>query len=561
MRMFISGRTVQRVLICVTLTFAANWHSVVSAQTETEKWRDDLRVFTDMTVKGHKNAFHTITRKQFDDAVSRLSRRVPTLKRHEIIVELARIVAMVGDGHTRLQFYRPEVRFRKFPITLYSYPDGIYVQAVDNSAKWAAGLKLVSIGGESAEKAFEKVAAVTSRDNEYNLKEFTCKYMAIPEVLHALRVIPDMDSARFTVDDPAGKQASFTLPAKPMPSTNDFLLVEPRNSDMTRARDGSGSTAPLWLNKADEAFSFEYLPAPKVLYVQFTRVENKPNETFEEFCRKVFEFAESNPVDKFVIDLRLNTGGNSELNGPLLLGLIRRQKIDQYGKLFVIIGRRTFSAAGHLLAELEQYTNAIFVGEPAGTGANHFGENFRFELPNSKITVTLSSEWWQKSDPRDIRTTTFPELTAELTAEDYRTNRDPALEVILNYTVSSSLKEQLLSVLDTTPVDNRVAALKAHYLEYKLSPLRKYFSTEKQINDLGYELMAKKRLDEAIEVFKLNVVSYPGSANSFDSLAAALEEKGDKIGALSNYRKALEIERKETNRYRIKQAIRSLSSR
>lgn len=543
------------------LTAVAHLSSAVYAQTETERWRQDLKVFANMTVKVHKNAFHSITRKQFDEAVGRLSSRVPTLKRHEIIVEIARIVAMIGDGHTRLQFYRPEVKFRKFPITLYSYSDGIHVQAVDNSAKWAAGLKLLSIGTESAEKAFEAVGAVTSRDNEYNLKEFTCKYMTIPEVLHALRIIPNMEVARFTVAYPDGKQASFTLSAKQMPSSSEFLIAEPRGTDMTRARDSSGSTVPLWLKRAEEAFSFEYLPATKLLYVQFTRVENKPNETFEEFCRKVFEVADNNPVDKFVVDLRLNTGGNSELNGPLLLGLIRRQQIDQYGKLFVIIGRRTFSAAGHLVAEIEQYTNAIFVGEPAGTGANHYGENFRFELPNSKITITLSSEWWQKSDPRDIRTTTFPELTAELTAEDYRTNRDPALEVILNYTGSSSLKERLIRVLDTTPVDNRVAALKSKYLEFKDSPLRKYFSTEKQINDLGYELMAKKRLDEAIEVFKLNVMSYPRSANSFDSLAAALEEKGDKIGALSNYRRALEIERKETNRYRINQALKRLDGR
>jgi tetratricopeptide (TPR) repeat protein len=61
------------------------------------------------------------------------------------------------------------------------------------------------------------------------------------------------------------------------------------------------------------------------------------------------------------------------------------------------------------------------------------------------------------------------------------------------------------------------------------------------INRLGYELLSNKRLDEAIEVLKLNVESYPKSSNAYDSLAEAYMMSGNKALAIKNYEKSLEL--------------------
>jgi hypothetical protein len=54
-------------------------------------------------------------------------------------------------------------------------------------------------------------------------------------------------------------------------------------------------------------------------------------------------------------------------------------------------------------------------------------------LPNSKLTVRLSTLWWQDMDPRDTRVWQAPDLSAELTFADYRTGRDPAMDLIQHY--------------------------------------------------------------------------------------------------------------------------------
>jgi len=64
---------------------------------------------------------------------------------------------------------------------------------------------------------------------------------------------------------------------------------------------------------------------------------------------------------------------------------------------------------------------------------------------------------------------------------------------------------------------------------------------ESDINTIGYNLMANKKLDQAIEVFKLNTQLYPESFNTWDSLGEAYAAAGKKPEAIENYEKSLKI--------------------
>ena len=55
------------------------------------------------------------------------------------------------------------------------------------------------------------------------------------------------------------------------------------------------------------------------------------------------------------------------------------------------------------------------------------------------------------------------------------------------------------------------------------------------------------REDEAVGVFELNTVLYPGSSNAFDSLGEAYVSHGRKEDAIRSYRKALELDPKNEN--------------
>ena len=59
----------------------------------------------------------------------------PTLARHQVIVELARIVARVGDGHTNVAPTRdPKIGFHTYPVKLYFFKDGLFVRSASRDA-------------------------------------------------------------------------------------------------------------------------------------------------------------------------------------------------------------------------------------------------------------------------------------------------------------------------------------------------------------------------------------------------------------------------------------------
>jgi len=66
-------------------------------------------------------------------------------------------------------------------------------------------------------------------------------------------------------------------------------------------------------------------------------------------------------------------------------------------------------------------------------------------------------------------------------------------------------------------------------------------STEAEINTIGYRLMANKKLEQAIEVFKLNTQLYPESFNTWDSLGEAFAAAGKKTEAIENYEKSIKL--------------------
>ena len=57
----------------------------------------------------------------------------------------------------------------------------------------------------------------------------------------------------------------------------------------------------------------------------------------------------------------------------------------------------------------------------------------------------------------------------------------------------------------------------------------------------------KQKVKEAIEIFKLNVGTYPQSANAYDSLGEAYLINGDTESAIANYKKSLELDPRNTN--------------
>lgn len=64
---------------------------------------------------------------------------------------------------------------------------------------------------------------------------------------------------------------------------------------------------------------------------------------------------------------------------------------------------------------------------------------------------------------------------------------------------------------------------------------------ENDLNELGFILLKQEKKKDAIEIFKLNLYLYPGSANAYDSIAEAYETDGDFDLAIKYFKQCLEL--------------------
>ena len=85
------------------------------------------------------------------------------------------------------------------------------------------------------------------------------------------------------------------------------------------------------------------------------------------------------------------------------------------------------------------------------------------------------------------------------------------------------------------------------FTSIKKDPENRLYFDENEFNSMGYRLMGKGQIKEAIEIFLLNVSMYPNSANVYDSLGEAYMVSGDIKKAINNYKKSLELNPKNTN--------------
>ena len=387
-------------------------------------WRADLHFMATEMERMHKNLYHSISREEFAARVAALDARIPSLERHEIIVEMMKIVAAVGDGHTNIYPTRdPKIGFHTLPIAVWFFGDDLYIRAAHESQRQLVGARVIRIGDRDVRAAYAAVKPLIGRENEQGARYWAPYLLVMPEVLHALGITRSVDEVPLTIATDTGEKQVVLHPFEPVPiMSGDTATMFDRRPGWMDAR---GDADPLWLNDSAPQ-RMTVLPQTKTLYVQLNQI----GEGLRDFSEAMRQKIEADGIDRLIIDLRRNRGGNGDFNAYVVRAVIQSMRVDQKGHLFVIIGPATFSAAQMLCDALERYTNVTFVGEPTGSRGNAYGDSRKITLPNSGITVRASVFYWQNWFPLDEREATMPDIAAPLTFDEYWRGVDPALAAI-----------------------------------------------------------------------------------------------------------------------------------
>ena len=347
--------------------------------------------------------------------LERLKRDVPRLSDEEIYTGMYAMLAPLRQGHTVL-WPMPGARF--LPLRFYVFPEGLYVIEGREGYAELAGARVVSIGKLPAEEAWRRLNALRSYDGEMELA-WGVFILADAAVLKGIGAIDSMERVDLGVEMRDGSSRKVSVTTKEgMPQERIDRLVAP-----------AGREPPLFLSHMDRVFWHVPMPKLDAFYVQVNNVADAPDETLEQYGRRLWTELGKSSAAHLILDLRHNNGGNSLTYPELLRTVIAFSRVPGH-RVYVLIGRRTYSAAANLITDLERLADAVFVGEASSECCRLHGDPTTAELPYSKVKAELTAVIWNLSSPADRRREMSPHLPVRLTAKAYLAGEDPALEAL-----------------------------------------------------------------------------------------------------------------------------------
>jgi hypothetical protein len=373
----------------------------------------------------HPNLTHSTSRDALDRAVADLVATIPNASDDELMVGVLRIVALVSaagcDAHTGAFIWGAgSYALDSLPLRLWLFPgelvDSLVIVDALPPYQDLIGSTIDRIEDGEEPTVRQQLLSLIPRDNDWTFRLLAPRYILIPQVLRGLRIA---DDGRVTLLVTKSDGVSRAANVEPIPMADYNAWAGPYGLHLPV------DPEVLYLSRIGEALWWQRLQDRETLYVQYNRMDRLPSETGRELRTEL----RKPDVTRVVLDLRHNYGGEvSEVDR--MTALFDDPAVDRPGRLFVITGRNTFSAASLLVARLDHDTDAEIVGERMGGCPTAYGDDEDVTLPFSGIVVSVAGMLEVGVEADDKRTTIEPDIPAQLTLDDWANGSDPALGMI-----------------------------------------------------------------------------------------------------------------------------------
>ena len=409
-------------------------------------WKSDIEYLKDTLPQKHINIFFKISENEFNKQLDALLTELPELTDLQVAVKIQQILAKMGDSHTNAGWVKFINADKNIGIGTYWFRDGLYIISTNQQDTMLLGKKIVRIGGVKIQELVDSLKTMFTDENEALTKSLVPLHLIYGQLLnHFGCVVKEEGFIEFEVAN----------------ETNRVFQHQVKLGHKDSTLFSNISSSPL-LYGSNNWFVEEYDEKNGIYFVQYNRCDSKelamefsqPQDiidkkpSFLEFKQEVFKTISEKPIKKFVFDMRYNGGGSAPQGNKFIEELSKIKEINQKGKLFVLVGRETFSSAIINTLNFQEKTKAILVGEETGGKASHFGETRNFRLPSSGLKITYSTKYFYYNKKnkikvfrskegintnKDKRESIIPDDIVELSFDNYKNNVDPVLKWIEKY--------------------------------------------------------------------------------------------------------------------------------
>ncbi|MBS7700427.1 MULTISPECIES: hypothetical protein [unclassified Chelatococcus] len=333
----------------------------------TDQWLGDLDALVRILKSEHGAPFRRVSTDQFDREVARTRSAIPRLSGIEVALEFRRLGALIGDGHTSVDLPNGLPRF---PLEFYVFDDGVRVVSTAPEFSQLMGAKLTAINDVPVSGVIARLRAfVAAGETDWFYRSTMPDLVIRPNVLRAAGI-------------GEGPAFSFTFETDQGQNRENLTATEV----LGRVIQDAGK--PLWRRNVEKDFWSERLNDGSV-YVNWRSYDD-----LTDHAKALLHDMNTKRPNRLIVDLRDNDGGDYNAGRKLIDEIRHRPWLNKRGVLYVLIGRKTFSAAMTNAIDFKTLTEATLIGEPAGAAPNNWQEVRRFNLPNSGLRVGVSTRYY-----------------------------------------------------------------------------------------------------------------------------------------------------------------------
>jgi hypothetical protein len=131
-----------------------------------------------------------------------------------------------------------------------------------------------------------------------------------------------------------------------------------------------------------------FLPDTGILYFQYNRATPDVQHPLAQFEEELLKAMIDHPRAVLIVDLRFNTGGDGNIARQMMTDV---QTASAFRKVYIIVGRTTFSAGLFHAVHWKHWGKGTFVGEEPGDGLEFLAEGGNILLPNFRLTIHFAN--------------------------------------------------------------------------------------------------------------------------------------------------------------------------
>ena len=447
-------RLIGLLLIClVQLTAVAQTESPSLKKIAPEALRSDFMVLRDTMQKIHPALYRYNSEKTidhiFDSCYAGIADSMTATSFYALTLFT---VAAIGDGHANCKLSRNVLNdfmrtTKVFPAMLMFIHNRAFIFCCKQNDS-LTGTELLSINGQPMSKILQRLFTYITTDGRIQSR----KNWEMPENFQMLYHVL------------YGAQNSYAITCKTKTGETKKAIVQ-------------ADTIKNFVCKSPFTRPVKYLQlsytadntAVLTLQTFFDGFLEQTGENFKKFLDSSFNDIKNKRIEKLLIDVRSNQGGNDNNgallysyltdkpfryyasletatekfteNGHSLLGLQQPNQNSFSGKVYILMNGRSFSGVAEFASIVKTNGRGIFIGEECGGGyyGNSSGDEAMVTLPNSQVTARIPLIKYTMAVKKDNYADrgVIPDYSIYTSIEDIIEHRDSQLAYALKLIASN----------------------------------------------------------------------------------------------------------------------------